>query len=125
MTSWMSDRKDFSYFPFTRHPATSYQKSCQSVVLVQEKKFKIDLQDGSYFGVVSDRNVLAIFDLQVILTLPAKFLVNWSFHFGEVHLGFQIETLLTIFDILVISILPTKFRVNLLFCSAGKVQNTF
>ena len=51
---------------------------------VQEKKRKIDFQDGhhcSHLGFLI-RTILAI-DLQVTLTLPIKFRVNWSFGSGE------------------------------------------
>ena len=53
--------------------------------LVQEKKQKIDFQDGhhgSHFG-FPIRIILAIFDLQVIPMLPTKFRVNWPFVAGE------------------------------------------
>ena len=47
-------------------------------LLVQEKKWKIDFQDGSpgsHFG-FPIRTILAIFHLQVTLMLPTKFQVN-------------------------------------------------
>ena len=52
---------------------------------VQEKKRKKDFQDGhhgSYLGFLIGR-ILAIFDLQVTLLLPAKFQVNWPNSSGE------------------------------------------
>ena len=86
---------------------------------------------------ISDRNDLVIFDLQVTLILPTKFLVNWPFGAGEEvqnkfkdgchcgHLGFPIRTILAIFDLLVTLILLTKFQVNWPFGSGEKVLNRF
>ena len=48
-------------------------------LLVQEKKQKIDFQDGyhgSHLGFLIE-TILAIFDLQVIPMLPTMFGVNW------------------------------------------------
>ena len=52
---------------------------------VQEKKRKIDFQDGGHGGHLgfSIRTILAIFDLQVTTILPSKFEVNWPFGSGE------------------------------------------
>ena len=52
---------------------------------VQEKKRKIDFQDGGHgghFGVPIG-TILAIFDLQDTPMLPSKFGVNWPFGSGE------------------------------------------
>ena len=49
---------------------------------VQEKKRKIDFQDGGHLGFPIG-TILAIFDLQVIPMLPSKFGVNWPFGSGE------------------------------------------
>ena len=52
---------------------------------VQEKKRKIDFQDGihvSHLGFPIS-TILATFDLQVTLMLPTKFGVNWPFDSGE------------------------------------------
>ena len=49
---------------------------------VQEKKRKIDFQDGGYV-VFPISMILAIFDLQVTPMLPSKFGVNWPFGSGE------------------------------------------
>ena len=58
---------------------------------------------------ISDRNILAIFDLQVTPMLPTKFQVNWPFGTGEEainrfqdgrhggHLGFPVGTVLSYF----------------------------
>ena len=50
--------------------------------LVQEKKRKIDFQDGGHLGFPISA-ILAIFDLKVTLMLPSKFGVNWPFGSGE------------------------------------------
>ena len=77
---------------------------------VQEKKRKIDFQDGchgGHLGFPIDM-ILAIFDLQVTLMLPSKFGVNWPFGSEEEgknifsrwgHLGFPIATILAIYDL--------------------------
>ena len=52
---------------------------------VQEKKRKIDFQDGcngTHPGFTIG-TILAIFDLQVTPMLPSKFGVNWPFGSGE------------------------------------------
>ena len=49
---------------------------------VQEKKRKIDFQDGGHLGFPISM-ILAIFDLQVTPMLPSKFGVNWPFGSGE------------------------------------------
>ena len=52
---------------------------------VQEKKQKIDFQDGchgSHLGFLIG-TILAIFDLQVTLMLPTMFGVNWLLGSGE------------------------------------------
>ena len=48
---------------------------------LQEKKQKIDFQNGRYGGHLGFqiRTILAIFDLQVTPMLPTKFQVNWPF----------------------------------------------
>ena len=52
---------------------------------VQEKKRKIDFQDGHQGGHLGFPigTILATFDLQVTLMLPSKFGVNWPFGSGE------------------------------------------
>ena len=54
--------------------------------IVQEKKRKIDFQDGSHFGFPIG-TILAIFDLQVTPMLPTKYRVNWPRGVGGV--GFE------------------------------------
>ena len=91
---------------------------------VQEKKQKLDLQDGHHGGHLGFqiRTILAIFDLQVTLILLTKFRVSWPFCSGEKldlqdgrhggHLGFPIGKTLAIFYLQVTPMLPTKLRVN-------------
>ena len=50
---------------------------------VQEKKRKIDFQDGGHLG-FRIRTILAIFDLQVTPMLPTKYRVNWPRGVGGV-----------------------------------------
>ena len=54
-------------------------------LLVQEKKFKIDFQDGRHCRLLGfpTGTVWAICDLQIIPMLPTKFRVNWPFSSGE------------------------------------------
>ena len=53
---------------------------------VQEKKRKIDFQDGHHGGHLRFwiRTILAIFDLQVTPMLPTRFRVNWPFSSGKI-----------------------------------------
>ena len=114
--------------------------SLESVGLsVQEKKRKIDFQDGCHGGHLGFPigTSLAIFDLQVTPMLPSKFGVNWPFGSGEEaknrfsrwlhggHLGFPIGTSLAIFDLQVTPMLPSKFGVNWPFGSGGEAKNRF
>ena len=81
--------------------------------------------------------ILAIFDLQVTLTLPSNFGVNWLFSSGEEakidfqdgdhggHLGFPIGTILAIFNLQVTLMLPSKFGVNWSFSSGEEAKNRF
>ena len=78
--SWISDRHDFSFFDLQ---VILYSlASLESIGFsVQEKKQKIDFQDGlhdGHFGFPIG-TILATFDLQVTLMLPIKFGVNWPF----------------------------------------------
>ena len=103
----------------------------------QEKKRKIDFQDGDHGGHLGFPigTILATFDLQVTLMLSTKFRVNW--HLGKKrkidfkdgrhggHLGFMIGTILAIFDLHVTSMLPCKFGVNWPFVSGEEAKNRF
>ena len=60
--------------------------SLESIGLsVQEKKQKIDFQDGCHGGHLGFPicMILTIFDLQVTPMLPSKFGVNWPFRSGK------------------------------------------
>ena len=103
---------------------------------VQEKKRKIDFQEGRHW--ISHQNDFSFFFfyLQVTPILPTKFQVNWPFGSGEEdkkdfqagghggHLWFRIRMILAIFDLLVTPMPHTKFRVNLFNGSEGVVENS-
>ena len=113
--------------------------SLQSICLsVQEKKRKIDFQDGCHGGHLGFPigTILAIFDLQVTPMLPSKFGVNRPFSSGEAknrssrwphggHLGFPIGMILAIFDLQVTPMLPGKFGVSWPFSSGEEAKNRF
>ena len=75
---WISDRNDCSYFYLHRTPIfpTKFRVNWSSV---QEKKRKIDFQDGGHGDhlAFSIGTILVIFDLQVSSILFIKFLVDW------------------------------------------------
>ena len=84
LPSWISNWHNFSYFWSTSHP--NDLQSLESIGLsVQEKKQKIDFQDGGHGGHLGFliRTILAIFDLQVTLMLPTKFRVEWLLGLGK------------------------------------------
>ena len=98
----------------------------------QEKKRKIDFQDGDHDGHLGFPigMILATFDLQVTPMFPTKFRVNWHFGLGEEaknggHLGFRIGKILAIFDLHVTPMLPSKFGVNWPFGSGEEAKNRF
>ena len=66
-------------------PVTS-MLSTKFCLLVQEKRGKIDFQDGSHGGHLDFpiEMILAIFYLKVIPMLPTKFRVNWPRVIGGV-----------------------------------------
>ena len=95
-------------------------------LLFQEKKRKVDFQDGchgSHLGFPIG-TILANFDLQVTPMLPRKFGVKWPLGSGEEAknrfsrwrpwrpTGFPIGTILAIFDLQVTPMFPSKFGVN-------------
>ena len=113
--------------------------SLESIGLsVQEKKQKIDFQDGchgSHLGFLIG-TILAIFDLQVTPMLPTMFAVNWLLGSEEAknsfqdgchggHLGFPIGMILAIFDLQVTPMFPSKFGGNWPFGSGEEAQNRF
>ena len=93
---------------------------------VQEKKRKIDFQDGGHGGHLGFPigTILAIFDLQVTLMVPSKSGVNWPFGSGEEEKNrfsrwrpwrppwISDRMILAIFDLQVTLMLPTKYQVN-------------
>ena len=88
---------------------------------VQEKKQKIDFQDGSHLG-FPIWLILDIFDIQA----PWWFLQKIDFLDGhnEGHLWFWLRTILAIFDLQVTLMLHTKFQGNWPFGSE-EVKNRF
>ena len=112
---------------------------------VQEKKHKIDSQDGGH----SDHlgfpigMIWAIFDLRVIPMLPTKFqvLIPMDFYWPSIqekkfkiafrdgncgsHLVFSTGIILTIFDLQVTPMLPTKFGVSWLSVQEKKGKISF
>ena len=123
--SWISNQHDFSYFWSTSYPDAYYQ------VWTQEKKRKIDFQDGDQGGHLgfSIGTILATFDLQVTPMLPTKFRVNWHFGLGEQAKNrfsrFRIGKIIAIFDLHVTPMLPSKFGVNWPFGSGEEAKNRF
>ena len=92
---------------------------------VQEKKFKIDFQDGHHgcnlgFPIAM---IWAIFDLQVIPMLPTKFRVNWLLE--EAKNRFSRWPILAIFDLQVTQMLPNKSGVSWYFSSEEDAKNRF
>ena len=104
-------------------------------LLVQEKKRKIDFQDGGHLGFPIG-TILAIFDksprfflasLESIGLLVQEKQLKIDFQDGrnDAHLGFSIGTILAIFYLQVTLMLPTKYRVNWPFGSGGEAKNRF
>ena len=92
--SWTSTQNNFTFFFFLIYKLPQcFLPSFESAGLsVQEKKRKIDFQDGGNGGHLgfSIGTILAIFDLKITLMLPTKFRVNWPFSSREeVKIGFQ------------------------------------
>ena len=108
-------------------------------LLVQEKKRKIDFQDGGHAGhpEFPISMILAIFDLQVTPMLPSKFestglsvqekkrKIDFQDGCHGGHLGFPIGTILAIFDLQVTPMLPTKFGVNWLLGLGVEAKKRF
>ena len=79
--SWISDQQDFSFFFIYKSPQCFLESLVSIGLSVEEKKRKIDFQDGGHGGHLGFPigTILAIFDLKVTLMLPSKFGVNWPF----------------------------------------------
>ena len=107
---------------------------------VQEKKRKIDFQDGCHGGHLGFPigMILAIFDLQVTPMLPSKFGVNWPFGSGkEAKNRFprwlpwrpswisNQHDFSYFFYLQVTPMLPSKFGVNWPFGSGEEAKNRF
>ena len=100
---------------------------------VEEKKRKIDFQDGGHGGHLGFPigTILAIFDLQdaraslesIGLSVQEK-KRKTDFQDGG-HLGFPIGTILAIFDLQVTLMLPSKFRVKWPFSLGEEAKNRF
>ena len=97
----------------------------------QEKKWKIDFQDGHF-----PQTILAFFYLQVTPMLPTKFSVNVTFCYRRSKnrfsrwwpwhdTGFQIEIILAFVALQDTRMLPTKFQVNWPFGSGEEAKNRF
>ena len=97
MKKWKIDNQDGSHgghlgFPirttlviFELQVTPMIPTSFKSIgLLVQEKKRKLDFQDGHHrTSWISNQKDFSFFDLQVTLMLPSKFQVNWPFGSGE------------------------------------------
>ena len=66
----------FYLFLIYKSPRSFLQSFKSTGLLVQEKKRKVDFQDGSHFAFLIGA-ILAIFDIRVTPRLPIKFRVNW------------------------------------------------
>ena len=103
---------------------------------IQEKKLKIDFQDGNCGGhlVFLIRAILAIFDLQVTLMILTKFQVNWTSGSGKEAknrfstwppwwpswMSYQND--FSCFDLPVTPMLSTKFQINWLSVHQKKLK---
>ena len=65
-------------------------------ILVREKKFKIDFQDGGH-GRFLIETILLIFYLQVALTFPSKFQLAFGFRRSSKYI-FKLATMTAILD---------------------------
>ena len=75
--AWIYDRHDFSYF-WSESPQCFLPSFESTGLSVQEKKRKIDFQDGCHGGHLGYRigTILAIFDLQVTPMSPTIYTTN-------------------------------------------------
>ena len=106
---------------------------------LQEKRRKIDFQDGGHGGHLGFPigTILAIFDLQdtrcFLASLESiglsvqekKRKIDFQDGGHGSHLGFLIGTILAIFDLQVNLMLPSKFRVKWPFSSGEEAKNRF
>ena len=82
--SWISDQNDFKVV-FDLQVTQCFLSNFESMDLsFQEKKFKIDFQDGNCDYVVFHiGTILTFFDLQIVSMILTKFQVSWSVGSGE------------------------------------------
>ena len=129
--SWISDRTDSRYFRSTNYPGF------KSVGLsVQEKKQKIDFQDGGHGGHLGFPigTILAIFDLQVTRCFLQSFMsiglsvqekkpkIDFQDGGHGGHLGFPIRKFLPIcFYLQITPMILTRFQVNWPFDWIGMI----
>ena len=138
--SWISDRNDFGSFFFIyvilMLPTKFRVMICLSV---QEKKRKIDFQDGSYGGHLrlpirmilailiysSHRCFLSNFKTIGVLFQEKKRKIYFQDGVHGRHFGFPIGTILAIFYLQVTLMLPTEFHINWPFVSDERAKNRF
>ena len=137
--AWIINQNNSSCFFIYKSP-WYFLASLKSIgLLVQEKKRKIDFQDGphgSHLGFLIGM-ILAIYDLQVTAMLPTKFKVNWPFCWGEEAKNrfsrwrpwrpswISNQNIFSCFWCTSPLMLPTKFQVNWPFGSGEEAKNSF
>ena len=79
--SWISDWNNCSFFLIYKSPRCFLPSSNSTGLSVQEKKKKIDFQEGHHGSHLECPigMILTVFDLQAILMLSTKIKVNWPF----------------------------------------------
>ena len=131
--------EQFYLFLSTSHPRGFLPSFMPTGLSYQEKKWKIDFQDGGHSGPLGFRTgtILAILLFKTLRCFLSNFksiglLVQEKkrkicFQDGRRggHLGFPIGTILTTFDLQVTPILPTKFQVNWPLGSGEEAKNRF
>ena len=80
---WISDTNDFSFFLIYKTPRCFLPRFKSISLSVQEKKRKIDFQDGRHLGFPIGIIIITIFDLPVTSIFPTKLRVSWHFDSGE------------------------------------------
>ena len=90
--SWIFNRNDLFIYLFifwsTSHSDASYRGSCQLAFRFREVKNRFSRWPWRP-SLISDRNNLSFFDLQVTPKLPTEGRVNWPFGSGEVKNRFS------------------------------------
>ena len=148
LPSWIYNQNDLAIFIY-KSPRCFLSSFKTNGLSFQEKKRKIDFQDGSHLG-FPIRTILAIFYLQVTRMLPSKFQINWPFvseeeaknRFSRLrpwwpswisdqnNFSYCCSTRHPIASYQVVALqdtplLPTKFKVNLPFISGEEAKNRF